>query len=99
MPEEKQISPMMMKVVTGLFATAITASFGWIIKIESHMTQVKADIEDIEDDLADLEKDVADAREGNLNNKIDLTTVQGIVKSIEGKVDDIRRSLERIASR
>lgn len=99
MGEGKEVfTPMMMKVITGLLAGALTASFAWIIKIESHMTQVRADIEDIEDDVSDLEKGVADANKNHFNNRMDLTTVQGIVKSIDDKLDDVKRAIERMGN-
>jgi hypothetical protein len=97
--EGKEVfTPMMMKIITGLLAAALTASFGWIIKIESHMTQVRADIEDLEDDVEDLESGIAEANLHNFNNRMDLTTVQGIVKSIDDKLDDVKRAIERMGS-
>jgi len=99
MGEGKEVfTPMMMKIITGLLAAALTASFGWIIKIESHMTQVRADIEDLEDDVDDLEAGIAEANLHNFNNRMDLTTVQGIVKSIDDKLDDVKRAIERMGS-
>lgn len=99
MSEGKEVfSPMMMKVITGVLAAALTGSFAWIIKIESHMTQVRADIEDIEDDIGDLKKDVSTAAQNYFNNRMDLTTVQGIVTSIDDKLDDVKRALERMGA-
>ena len=99
MGEGKEVfTPMMMKIITGLLAAALMASFGWIIKIESHMTQVRADIEDLEDDVDDLEAGIAEANLHNFNNRMDLTTVQGIVKSIDDKLDDVKRAIERMGS-
>ena len=99
MGEGKEVfTPMMMKIITGLLAAALTASFGWIIKIESHMTQVRADIEDLEDDVDDLEAGIAEANLHNFNNRMDLMTVQGIVKSIDDKLDDVKRAIERMGS-
>jgi hypothetical protein len=82
-------------LVEKVLIAALLGSFGWIIKIESHMTRVDADIEDIEDEVADLEAIAKEVR----GNRIDLTTVQGIVRSIEDKVDDVKRALERLGPR
>lgn len=86
------------KIITGLLTTAVIGGFGWIIKVEVKLSQAVSDVEDLEDDIKDLEKDLADAKsiaDEVRDNKIDLTAVQGIVKSIEGKVDDIKRAIER----
>ena len=33
------------------------------------------------------------------DNRLDLTSVQGLVQSINDKVDDIKRALERLSNR
>lgn len=104
MPEEKEktIGISIQKIFMTVLTAAVIASFGWIIKIETHMTRVKADIEDIEDDIKDVEADVAAAlaiSQKVQDNRLDLTSVQGLVQSINDKVDDIKRALERLGNR
>jgi uncharacterized membrane protein YjjP (DUF1212 family) len=90
------------KIILSIITAALIGAFGWIIKIESHMTRVVADIEDIEDDLSRVERDVAEAQAISRDvqsNRLDLTEVQGLVKGINDKVDDIKRALERLGTR
>lgn len=103
MPEEKEatVKIPLQKVLLSVLTAAVIGSFGWILKIESHMTRVTADIEDIEDDIKDIEKDVAEAMAIShkvQDNRLDLTSVQGLVQSINDKVDDIKRALERLGN-
>jgi len=102
MPDDKEAGVVkipLQKVLLSVITTALVGAFGWIIKIESHMTQVKSDIEDIEEDFARVERDLAEAEAISRDvqsNRLDLTEVQGLVKGINDKVDDIKRALERI---
>jgi uncharacterized protein YdbL (DUF1318 family) len=102
MPDSDLTKATVQKILIWVLTAGLAGSLGWIMKLERHMTQVVADIEDIEDDVQDLESDIAEAKalSQKINdNRLDLTTVQGIVQNINDKVDDIKRALERIGPR
>jgi galactitol-specific phosphotransferase system IIB component len=102
MADGKDNFPLIQKVITGLLGTALAGSFAWILKIETSLTQLRADVEDVQDDIEDVEKDLTEAKaiaREVQTNRIDLTTVQGIVNSINQKMDDVKRALERLEDR
>lgn len=85
-----------MKIVTGVIAAALIASFGWILKVEVGLTAARADIEDLESDIVELKDDLKDAKSIAAEvraNKVDLTRVVVTLDGIKDDVTDIKNAL------
>lgn len=90
------------KVLTTLATTGLAFAFGWIIKVEVNMTQlrselsqVNSDISDVENDIADIERDFSALLIRQQKDEVAAAKMQADVRAILDKVEDIKKALDK----
>lgn len=91
------------KILTSVATAGLIAAFGWIIKVETEMVQLRSDLaeqrradSDVRDDIDEMEDDIQALEERQRKGEVDYAGLKSDLKAILTRVNEIKDDLARI---
>jgi len=91
------------KILTSLVTAGLVAAFGWIIKVETEMVQLRSDLSEqrradtaVRSDIDDVEDDIAALEDRQRKGEVDYAGLKSDLKAILTRVNEIKDDLSRI---
>jgi len=91
------------KVATSIVAAGLIAAFGWIIKVETEMVQMRYELGELRRSDSDIRKDLdkseskyADLDKRQRDSEIDSAELKSTLKAILSRVNEIKEDISRL---
>lgn len=91
------------KILTSVVTAGLIAAFGWIIKVETEMVQMRSDLSEqrraeasVRDDIDEVEDDIQALEERQRKGEVGYAGLKSDLKAILTRVNEIKDDLSRI---